>query len=60
MTGDNRDNSADQPRAAGYVLFEDRVSKAQIILFPIGDGEHAWHIWSWPRSVRWSRLAIVR
>jgi len=29
--------------------------------FSIGDGEPAWHIWSWPWSVRWSRLfTIVR
>jgi signal peptidase I len=58
MMGDNRDNSADSRvlSAVGYVPFENLVGKAQIIFFSIGDGESAWHIWSWPRSVRWSRL----
>ena len=63
MMGDNRDNSADSRvlSAVGYVPFENLVGKAQIIFFSIGDGEPAWHIWSWPWSVRWSRLfTIVR
>src|SRR5882762_6196733 len=63
MMGDNRDNSADSrvPSAVGYVPFENLIGKAQIIFFSIGDGEPAWHIWSWPWSVRWSRLfTIVR
>jgi signal peptidase I len=63
MMGDNRDDSADSRvrSAVGYVPFENLVGKARIILFSIGDGEPAWHIWRWPRSVRWSRLfTIVR
>jgi signal peptidase I len=63
MMGDNRDNSIDSRvlSAVGYVPFENLVGKAQMIFFSIGDGEPAWHIWSWPRSVRWSRLfTIVR
>src|SRR6266436_5883547 len=58
MMGDNRDNSTDSRvlSAVGYVPFENLVGKAQIIFFSIGDGEPAWHIWSWPLSVRWSRL----
>ena len=66
MMGDNRDNSTDsrvppQRQGVGYVPFENLVGKAQIIFFSIGDGEPAWHIWSWPLSVRWSRLfTIVR
>jgi signal peptidase I len=63
MMGDNRDNSLDSrvPSAVGYVPFENLVGKAQIIFFSIGDGEPAWHIWSWPWSGRWSRLfTIVR
>ena len=66
MMGDNRDNSTDsrvppERLGVGYVPFENLVGKAQMIFFSIGDGEPAWHIWSWPRSVRWSRLfTIVR
>ncbi len=63
MMGDNRDNSTDSRvlSAVGYVPFENLVGKAQLIFFSIGDGEPAWHIWSWPWSVRWSRLfTIVR
>jgi signal peptidase I len=63
MMGDNRDNSADSRvlSAVGYVPFENFVGKAQIIFFSIGDGEPAWHIWSWPWSVRWLRLfTLVR
>jgi signal peptidase I len=66
MMGDNRDNSTDsrvppERQGVGYVPFENLVGKAQIIFFSIADDEPAWHIWSWPRSVRWSRLfTIVR
>jgi signal peptidase I len=63
MMGDNRDNSLDSrvPSAVGYVPFENLVGKARIIFFSIGNGEPAWHIWSWPWSVRWGRLfTIVR
>jgi signal peptidase I len=58
MMGDNRDNSTDSRvlSAVGYVPFENLIGKAQIVFFSIGDGEPAWHIWSWPLSVRWSRL----
>jgi len=61
MMGDNRDNSTDSRvlAAVGYVPFENLVGKAQIIFFSIGDGEPAWHIWSWPWSVRWSRLLTI-
>jgi signal peptidase I len=63
MMGDNRDNSLDSrvTSGVGYVPFENLIGKAQIIFFSIGDGEPAWHIWSWPGSVRWSRLfTLVR
>ena len=63
MMGDNRDNSADSRvlSAVGYVPFENLIGKAQLIFFSIGDGEPAWHLWSWPFSVRWSRLfTLVR
>jgi len=66
MMGDNRDNSTDsrvppESQGVGYVPFENLVGKAQIIFFSIGEGKPAWHIWSWPWSVRWNRLfTIVR
>jgi signal peptidase I len=63
MMGDNRDNSTDSRvlSAVGYVPFENLIGKAQIIFFSIGDGESAWHIWSWPWAVRWSRIfTLVR
>jgi signal peptidase I len=61
MMGDNRDNSADSrvPSAVGYVPFENLVGKAQIIFFSISDDEPIWHIWNWPRSVRWRRLLTI-
>jgi len=61
MMGDNRDNSVDSrvPSAVGYVPFENFVGRAQIIFFSIGDGRSAWQIWTWPWSVRWSRLFTV-
>jgi signal peptidase I len=63
MMGDNRDDSLDSrvPWAVGYVPFENLVGKAQLIFFSIGDGRSAWQIWTWPWSVRWSRLfTLVR
>src|SRR5215468_3141095 len=64
MMGDNRDNSTDsrvpQERGGvGYVPFENLIGKAQIVFFSIGNGEPAWHIWSWPWSVRWGRLFTI-
>jgi len=63
MMGDNRDNSTDSRvlSAVGYVPFENLIGKAQVIFFSIGDGESAWHIWTWPWAVRWSRIfTLVR
>jgi signal peptidase I len=63
MMGDNRDNSTDSRvlSQVGYVPLENIVGRAQIIFFSIHEGEHAWEVWRWPWSVRWSRLfTIVR
>jgi signal peptidase I len=63
MMGDNRDNSTDSRvlSAVGYVPFENLIGKAQIVWWSVANGEPAWHFWSWPWSVRWSRLfTIVR
>jgi len=61
MMGDNRDNSADSrvPSEVGYVPFENLIGRAQVIFFSIGHGEPAWHIWSWPWAVRWTRLLTL-
>ena len=61
MMGDNRDNSMDSrvPSAVGYVPFENIIGKAQIIFFSIADGKSAWQIWTWPWSMRWSRLFTI-
>jgi signal peptidase I len=64
--GDNRDNSLDSRVApteggVGYVPFENIIGQAEIIFFSVGDGGHAWQVWRWPWSLRWSRLfQIVR
>jgi len=59
MAGDNRKNSTDHTRAAGCLL-EDLRPQGPIIVVP----DRRWrarlaHL-ELPRSVRWSRLAIVR
>ena len=58
MMGDNRDNSADSrvPGEVGYVPFENLIGRAQVIFFSVREGDHAWEIWAWPWTVRWSRL----
>src|SRR5215471_2920741 len=61
MMGDNRDNSLDSrvPSEVGYVPFENLIGKAQIVFLSMRGGEPAWHIWSWPLSMRWSRLLTI-
>ncbi|WP_127089779.1 signal peptidase I [Aquabacter cavernae] len=58
MMGDNRDNSADSRvlSQVGYVPFENFIGKAQIIFFSIDDHTPAWQVWTWPWTVRWTRL----
>jgi signal peptidase I len=63
MMGDNRDNSTDSRVLAqvGYVPFENLVGRAEIIFFSVEEGRHAWEVWTWPWTVRWSRLfSLVR
>jgi signal peptidase I len=58
MMGDNRDNSTDSrvQSAVGFVPYENLVGRAEIIFFSVEEGRHAWAIWEWPWSVRWSRI----
>ncbi len=58
MMGDNRDNSTDSRvlSAVGYVPYENFVGRAEIIFFSVEEGQHAWAIWAWPWTVRWSRI----
>lgn len=58
MMGDNRDNSADSRvlSQVGYVPYENLIGKAQIIFFSIDDHTPAWQVWTWPWTVRWSRI----
>jgi signal peptidase I len=63
MMGDNRDNSQDSRvmSQVGYVPLENLVGRAELIFFSVLEGDHAWEVWRWPWSVRWSRLfTIVR
>ncbi len=66
MMGDNRDDSTDsrvsaEDHGVGFVPFENLVGRAQIVFFSVGAREPAWHVWTWPWTVRWRRLfTIVR
>jgi signal peptidase I len=63
MMGDNRDNSTDSRvlSQVGYVPYENLIGKAQIIFFSVEEGTYAWEVWTWPWTVRWSRLlSLVR
>ena len=57
--GDNRDNSSDSRApegGVGYVPEENLVGKAQFLFFSIDEKTHFWEVWTWPWTVRWSRL----
>ncbi|HOV05554.1 MAG TPA: signal peptidase I, partial [Kaistiaceae bacterium] len=57
MMGDNRDNSTDSRFGqVGFVPAENLVGRAEILFFSVDEGAHAWEIWRWPWTVRWSRL----
>jgi signal peptidase I len=55
--GDNRDNSQDsRTKNVGFVPEENLVGKAKFLFFSIDEHAHFWQFWTWPWSVRWSRL----
>ena len=57
MMGDNRDNSQDSRfPPVGYVPAENLVGRAEIIFFSIEEGAQAWQFWTWPWTIRWSRM----
>ena len=55
--GDNRDNSLDsRTKNVGFVPEENLVGKAEFLFFSINEHTHFWEFWTWPWTVRWSRL----
>lgn len=53
--GDNRDRSSDSRiRGVGFIPRENLIGRAEVRFFSI-DGQ-VWKVWTWPWTVRWSRL----
>lgn len=60
VLGDNRDNSEDSRFPdVGFVPFDDLIGRAQVIFFSVAHRQSPWEFWSWPGSIRWSRLFTV-
>ena len=58
MMGDNRDNSTDSRfiNDVGFVPYENLIGKATIIFFSHDKDGSILKFWTWPTSIRWSRL----
>ena len=57
LMGDNRDNSLDSRTTnVSYVPESNLVGKAKFLFFSIQEHTHFWEFWTWPWTVRWSRL----
>jgi signal peptidase I len=54
--GDNRDNSLDSRANVGHVPFENLVGRAKILFFSHEGSEPWWKFWTWPGSIRFSRI----
>lgn len=59
--GDNRDNSLDSRvmNAVGFVPVENLVGRAEFLFFSVDQHGSLWQPWTWPTSIRWSRLLTV-
>lgn len=56
--GDNRDNSQDSrvQNLVGFIPFRNIVGRASFIFFSTNGSAHAFEVWKWPWTVRYSRL----
>lgn len=59
--GDNRDNSLDSRvmNAVGFIPLENLVGRAEFLFFSVDQDGSIWQPWTWPTSIRWSRLLKV-
>ena len=57
MMGDNRDHSRDS-RAIGPVPYENLIGRADIIFVSL-DGAELYQFWTWPWTMRFSRIGNV-
>ena len=54
--GDNRDNSLDSRADVGQVPFENLVGRAEILFFSHDGSSPWWEFWTWPSTIRFSRI----
>jgi signal peptidase I len=40
----------------GHLPFDNLIGRAEILFFSIEEGTYAWELWTWPWTVRWSRI----
>ena len=59
VMGDNRDNSLDSRADVGQVPFENLVGRAEILFFSHDGSKPWWEFWTWPSTIRFSRIGDV-